>query len=134
MMRTTMQKIGFSKYLARLFYAIAATDKKVHEIEIRSLKKFIRRNWPELLEQKNNTQSDQIYQIELEFDRLAVENSDPNKCFEEFVKYKLVNQEYFTQEIMELIWETANSIALAFSGKNKSELILLAKLKMNLQQ
>jgi hypothetical protein len=133
-MKTTLQNIGYSKNLAGLFYAIAATDKRVHETEIRSLKKLIRTAWPKLLEPKNNEQFDQIYQIELEFDRLVNENSDVKTCFDAFVNFKKENQKLFTDEIKELIWETANSIALSFSGKNKSELILLTKLKMNLLQ
>ena len=133
-MKTTMKRIGFCKNLARLFYAIAATDKRVHTTEIRSLKKRIRTDWPELIGQENDGHSDRLCQIEFEFDRLVEENSDPNRCFEDFVNFKSDNQEEFTQEIREMIWKTANSIALSFSGKNKSEMILLTKLKMNLLQ
>ena len=133
-MNTSMHKIGFSKIMAGLFYAIAAADKTVHETEIRSLKKLVRINWPEILEHKDEEQFNQLYQIELEFDRLVEEKSDPQTCFDAFVNFKGANQEQFSQDIKELIWKTANSIALAFSGKNKSELIHLAKLKMNLQQ
>ena len=132
-MKTTMKKVGFSKSLAGLFYAIAASDKRVHETEIRSLKKLIRTSWSELLEKNNYEHTDQIYQMELEFDRLVKENSDPFKCFDEFVNFKEENQELFTRDINILIWKTANAITYAFSGKNKSELILLTKLKMNLQ-
>ena len=133
-MKSTMHKIGFSKNLAKVYYAIAASDKKVHETEMRSLKKQIRTSWTNLYDQKTNLQFDPLYQMELEFDRLVEEQPDPDKCFNDFVNYKLVNQEHFDQSIKELIWKTANAIALAFSGKNKSELILLTKLKMNLQQ
>jgi hypothetical protein len=133
-MNTTMQKIEFSKNLARLFYAIAASDKRVRKTEIKTLKKLIWTDWSDLLDSKNNKQFDQHYQIELEFDRLVEEQPDPNNCFDDFVNYKLANQEQFNQNILELIWKTANSIAISFSGKNKSELILLTKLKMNLQQ
>jgi len=129
-----MQQIGFSKNLARIFYALAAADKRVHEAEMRTLKNLIRTAWPKLLKKKNELQSDQLYQIELEFDRLVEESSDPNNCFDEFVYFMKENREQFSQEIKELIWETANAIVHSFSGKNKSELILLTKLKMNLQQ
>lgn len=133
-MNALTQKVSFSKNLARLFYAIAATDKRVHEAEVRSMKRLIQTSWSDILEQKNNEPIDQIYQIELEFKRLVEENSDPIECFNDFIDFKEKNQAQFDQDINELIWKTSNAIVHAFSGKNKSELILLTKLKMNLQQ
>lgn len=133
-MSTTMQNIDFNKNLARLFYAIAASDKRVHETEIRSLKKLLRTCWIDILNNNSDSEYDQLYQIELEFDRLVEEHSDPIKCFDDFVDFRYKNQEFFSREILKLIWKTANTIALSFSGRNKSELILLTKLKLNLQQ
>ena len=55
-------------------------------------------------------------------------------CFKEFLEYKNEHTYFFTDTIKQLILKTANAIAAAFAGKNKSELIMLAKLDMELKK
>ena len=129
-----MKKKDFNKSLACLFYAIAAADKKVHEKEVVAFEKIIRSSWSDALIDANSGYTDQHYQVEKEFHRLVDKKSDPQRCFDDFMNFMISNQELFPDNIKKLIWKTANTIAIALSGMNKSELILLTKLKMILQQ
>jgi hypothetical protein len=133
MKATTGKEIKFFQILGKLFYSIAASDKKVHDSEVKVLKKIVRSKW--IIENRNEDeyQTNPDYQIEFIFDWLVKNNMDPVECFKDFIFYKNKHEKEFTMEIRKLIWETANAIANAFAGKNKSEVILLAKLKLNLQ-
>ena len=77
--------------------------------------------------------TDAAYQIEVVFDWFDYEQLDANDCFESFADYKKENPRLFTKERKDLIWNTANAIASSFAGKNKSEVIMLSKLKMLLE-
>ena len=129
-----MKKMDFTKCLACLFYAIAAADKRVHEKEVAAFEKIIRSSWSDSLIIANKGHTEQHYQVEKEFHRLVEKKSDPQRCFDDFVNFMTSNPEIFPDNVKKLIWKTANSIAIALSGMNKSELILLTKLKMFLQQ
>ena len=133
-MKKAMKKTDFTKSLACLFYAIAAADKRVHEKEVAVFEKIIRSSWSDSLIEANSGHTDQHYQVEKEFHRLLDKKSDPQRCFDDFLNFMISNQELFPDNIRKLIWKTVNSIAIALSGMNKSELILLTKLKMILQQ
>ena len=122
-MKAISQDALFYQSLGRLFYAIAASDKKVHETEIKTLKRIAKKIWTQDMDQ-----------IEFIFDWLSKNDEDPFICFNDFVTYKKDHEKGFTLSIKKLIWETANLISNAVSGKNKSELILLSKLKLNLQE
>jgi hypothetical protein len=129
-----MKKMDFTKSLACLFYAIAASDKRVHEKEVAAFEKVIRSSWSDSPIITNRGHTDQHYQVEKEFHKLVEKKSDPQRCFDDFVNFMTTNNEIFPDNIRKLIWKAANSIAIALSGMNKSELILLTKLKMILQQ
>ena len=80
-------------------------------------------------------QVDAAYQIDTVFDWLNCEGGlKADTCFEEFKSFKVVHESLFTKERKQLIWKTCNEIANSFSGKNKSEIIILARLKMVLEQ
>ena len=70
------------------------------------------------------------HKIEIVFDWFDYEHLDADDCFESFKNYYVDNQSLFTAERKKLIWETADTIASSFSGKNKAELIMLAKIKL----
>ncbi|HNP68862.1 MAG TPA: hypothetical protein PKH16_13225 [Aequorivita sp.] len=119
--------------MGELFYAIAAADKVVRKAEYDILKNIVAEQWKNLDDYEDPFHSDAAYQIEVVFDWFDYEQLDASDCFESFADYKKENPKLFTKERKDLIWKTANAIASSFAGKNKSEVIMLAKLKMLLE-
>ncbi len=126
-------QLVFYQKMGELFYAIAAADKVVREAEFKALKDIVTEKWKNLDDYQDPFHTDAAYQIEVVFDWFDYEQLDANDCFDSFADYKKDNPKLFTEERKKLIWETANSIADAFAGKNKSELIMLAKLEKTLK-
>jgi hypothetical protein len=120
--------------MGELFYAIAATDKVVRKEEYDTLKNIVQDEWKNLDEYEDPFHTDAAYQIEVVFDWFDYEQLDANECFESFADYKKENPRLFTKERKDLIWKTANAIASSFAGKNKSELVMLAKLNILLKE
>lgn len=130
------EKIGNELYqnLGKLFYAIAMADKKVVPEEIEKLKDDVRKYWLSVDDIEDEFGTDAAYQIEIVFDWLQEEELESQLYFEEFMDFFKAHPSKFNDRIKELIWVTADDIASSFAGKNKSELIFLAKLKMLLQK
>lgn len=123
----------FYQKMGELFYAIAAADKVVRKAEYQSLKNIVVAQWKDLDDYKDSFGTYAAYQIEVVFNWFDYEQLDSKDCFESFADYKKENPKLFSKERKELIWKTANVLAASFSGKNKDELIMLAKLKSLLQ-
>ena len=124
--------INFYQNIAKLFYAIAAADKVVHTEEFKTLKECVSSEWLAVDDTEDEYKSDAAFQIEIVFDWLAEEQPDAETCFNEFIAYKNEHKYFFTQEMNSLILKTAAMITSAFSGQNKSELIMLSKLSIEL--
>ncbi|WP_299114589.1 hypothetical protein [uncultured Winogradskyella sp.] len=110
------------KNIGKLFYAISASDKVIKTIEFKALKKSLDTQW------RNDYTKAQINAIIDSFLFLKDCYASPNICFNEFSKYKEEHEWLFTTKLKNLIFNTSCSIASSFASKNKSELILLAKL------
>lgn len=126
--------ISFYQNLAKLFYAIAASDNMVRDEEFNALKELIKHKWQSVFDKENNHKININHQIEIVFKRLVIEKRDAYSCYDEFITYKKVHNYFFTPELNSLILKTAGVIAAAFSSQNKSELIMLAKLSMELKK
>jgi len=126
-------EIAFYQKIGELFYAVAASDKVVRKAEYDALKELVRLEWSKLDHTKDEFDTDAVYQMEIVFDWFDYERMGADECFNNFENYVKENPELFTPDRNKLIVNTANAIASSFSGKNKAELILLAKLKMLLQ-
>ncbi|WP_452228062.1 MULTISPECIES: hypothetical protein [unclassified Lacinutrix] len=121
----------FFKNLGKLFYAIAASDKKVEVLEIESLKEIIQSQWLPMA----SLDPVAVQQIESTFNTLQEEDyQNTEALYQDFVTYKKEETHLFTNSIKSLILQTSNAIASSFSGRNKSELIMLAKLEMELKK
>lgn len=130
---TEKPQIAFYQKVGELFYAVAASDKVVREVEYKALKKLVRETWSKYDNSLDDFDSQAIYQMEIVFDWFDYERMDAEACFESFENYVKEHPKLFTEKRKELIFQTANKIADAFSGKNKSELIMLGKLHLLLQ-
>lgn len=133
----TQKKLTLTFYqnLGKLFYAIAASDGSVRDIEFDKLKTFVKKQWLNVDDIDDAFDTDAAYQIEIVFDWLN--NGDElnvQACYNDFITYKNDQSHLFTDEVKKLILKTASSIAYAFSGINKAELIMLAKLNIELKK
>ncbi len=120
--------------LGELFYAIAAVDKKVHKKEFDALRHLVTEKWKGLDNFEDPFGADAVYQMEIVFSWYDYEGRDAWECFENFRDFKKTHEHLFTKQRNEFILKTASAIANAFSGKNKSELIMLVKLERLLQE
>jgi hypothetical protein len=127
---TEKPEITFYQKVGELFYAVAASDKIVRKAEYEALKQLVRTKWSELDHTTDNFNTEAIYQMEIVFDWFDYERMGADECFNNFENYVREHPEAFTAERKKLIMETANAIASSFSGKNKAELILLARLEL----
>ena len=126
--------VQFYQKLGKLFYAIAAVDKNVREVEYEKLKEIVRSEWLAVDDFLDDFHTDAAYQIEAVFDwLLAQESIDADVWYTDFIEFKNEHKQLFPKHIKALILKTANAIAASFLGKNKSELILLARLEMDLK-
>lgn len=128
-MKTTERSLEFYQALGKLFYAFAAIDRVVRAEEIETLKELIVEEWVALDEKTDEFGSDASFQIKAVFDWLQDIEAKPESCFESFKIYKEANEKHFNPQINALIFKTADKITYAFAGKNKAEVMLLAKLK-----
>lgn len=128
------KKNGMYQNLGKLFYAIAMADKNVRPKEVTALQEAVRKQWLDVDEVEDEFGTDAAYQIEIVFDWLQNEESDSDTYFREFQDFFKENRSLFTKRIRGQTYKTARAIAVSFAGANKSELILLSKLKMLLGQ
>lgn len=130
-----INNIEFYQNLGKLFYAIAASDKEVREEELLKLKETVKKAWLTSNIVQNDFKAEAEHSIINTFKWLNQENEyDAEACFKSFINFKKNHELLFTKELNSLILKTANSIASSFSGKNKSELIMLAKLNLELNK
>lgn len=135
MKNSKYNNIEFYQNLGKLFYAIASSDKKVKKIEFDTLKDIVTAEWCSLDEFEDEFNSDAAFQIEIVFGWLDINKSyNANQAFQKFIDYKKEHQRAFTSLVNQRIMKTARSIAASFSGVNKSELIMLAKLEIELKK
>lgn len=119
--------------IGKLFYAVAMADKKIEEEEIATLKTDILQRWYNLESKPNGLVLDGHQEIITVFIQLQNTNAESDSCFMEFREFFNEHQNIFNTDLRKLIWDTAQAVASSFAKKNKSELILLAKLKMLLE-
>ncbi|MCB9251744.1 MAG: hypothetical protein H6605_04715 [Flavobacteriales bacterium] len=121
--------ILFYQHLANVFYALAASDKKVREEELLELKKIIRTDWVKVEDSHDEFGTDLAYHIEIVFEWLMENDWNNEQILEDFRKFKESNSELFTDDIKQLILTTSNNIAGAFFGINKAESAFIGNLK-----
>ena len=135
MENTVRFSVQFYQKLGKLFYAIAAADNVVRKAEYHKLKEIVKTEWLTVDDFEDDFHTDAAYQIEVVFDWLNNEQKlDAKIWFEDFMEFKEEHPQLFNDQVKKLILKTANAIAASFSGKNKSELIMLARLNIKLKK
>lgn len=126
--------IHFYQQLGKVFYSIATVDKIIRKEEFAQLKKIVKKEWLPLEDSLTEFGDDSAYQIEIVFDWLVANGWDSEQVIPDFKFFRNEHQHLFTPEINALILKTANAIATSFSGKNKSEHVLISQLNSILLQ
>ena len=122
------------QHIGYLLFAVAASDKNIDEKEVNVLKLLVKNNWLNLDDANDSFGSDAAYQIEIVFDWLVEADWESDTCFTKFEDYYKEHSNLFSEDIKSLIIKIASTIAESYAGKNKSELIILAKIKTLLKQ
>ena len=130
--RQTM--IHFYQQLGKLFYSLASVDNNVHEEEMAQLKQIVKKKWLPLENSLSEFGDDAGYQIEIVFDWLVENDWNIGKIIPDFEIFKKEHPHLFTPQVNDLILKTAKAITNSFSGKNKSESILIDQLRGVLYQ
>lgn len=121
----------FYQALGKLFYAMASADAVVKEEELIKLKAVLDKDWF-TVEGFNTHAKDTVIQT---FEWLNHDNEyDAEICYHSFINFKKANEAMFDDQIKSLILKTAGKIASSFNNQNKSELIMLAKLNLELKK
>ena len=133
-MRTEMKPSeNIFRALGKLFYAIAAVDHRVHLQEFEILGTIIsKEHFPD--NNKEATHSTNSSEIIESFYSILQEKIPAYDAFKEFVSYKQANEHEFSPQMKKWIWKIADKICYSFAAKNKSEVIILSKLKSTLQE
>ncbi len=127
--------INLFNAIGKLFYAMAAVDKNVHPRELQTISDLMER------EVGNGTifGRDTTFWINSKvimksFYSMVKAKTPSYNAFKEFISYKQTHEHEFTPAIKTWIWQIADKISYSFAGKNKSEVIMLSKLKNVLQE
>lgn len=133
MEKVSTPELLFYQKLGELFYAIAASDKIICEAEYRVLTQLVEEEWKRMDYYEDTFKRDAAYQISIVFEWFDYERMDADDCFESFVGYYNNHKSLFSVKRKKLILKTVRKIASAFSGINKSELIMVTKLQLLFQ-
>ena len=97
------------------------------------LKTVISDKWPQQSTPGEGLILDSHHGILAAFKEMGITGAKSDDCFLAFQLFFSENKSLFSQELKKLIWDTAQAIASSYAKKNKSELVLLAKLRILLQ-
>jgi hypothetical protein len=124
----------FYQNLGKLFYAMAAIDNNVRAEELDKLKDVVKKEWLTTNFIDDDFKKNAEQSIINTFKWLHDDNEyNAETCYNSFLTFKKEHESFFTEDMNTLILKTARAIAAAFSKVNKSELMLLAKLDMELK-
>ena len=120
--------------VCKLFFAIGISDSRMQEIEqamvIKAIKDYcdLRKKDAQLVDNSTGAIEEDIFR--------AISIKDPNawELFKDFEDYYINNKVEFSEKAKQWITATANGIGSSFSGKNKSELVMLARLSLLFKQ
>ncbi|GAL01683.1 hypothetical protein JCM19314_1836 [Nonlabens ulvanivorans] len=125
---------SFYHNLGKLFYAVAFCDKKIAPKEFKTLQVYVEKFWLQYDELTDILGGDAAHLIEIVFEGVQFFNESADDMYQSFVSYKNEQPQLYNEQVSRLILETAKAIAYSYSKLNKSELIILHKLEIELNQ
>jgi RNAse (barnase) inhibitor barstar len=125
---------AFYHHLGKLFYAVAFSDKTVHEEEFKTLQNYIQEFWVDYDDLNDALDGDAALLIEIVFEGVQFFEENAADMYEAFVRYKNEQPQLFNRQVNLLIVETARGIAYSYAGLNKSESIMINNLELELNR
>lgn len=130
-MQRDKYKVFFQK-TGKILFAIAMADKKIAPQEYEALQIIIHEELKSSYLKEDEIRH--ITQLKYAFDWMIENPKKIDDILAEYKEFKNENRALFTTEIKDFIYKTANRIAGSFANKNKSELIVLAKIHLILKE
>jgi len=106
----------------------------VREEESLILQQYVQKYWLDYDHLTDVFDSDAAHLITIVFEGVHAFEETPEAMYDAFVTYKNEQPHLFTERANSLILATARAIAHAYAGINKSELVILHKLDMELNR
>jgi replication initiation and membrane attachment protein DnaB len=125
---------AFYHNLGKLFYAVAFADKTVREEEVDTLHEYVEKYWLDYDDLEDVFDSDAAHLIEIVFEGVQAFEETSKDMFDAFVSYKNEQPHLFTEKVNQLILETSKAIAYSYAGINKSELVMISQLEIELNR
>lgn len=132
-MGTPNYKAFFQK-TGKVLSVIAMADNELHPDEYQTLEALTLQQWNLINDADNKEFLKHIGQMKNAFDHLIKYPQTAEDILEEYQEFKQQYPELFTPKLVDFVYKSAHSIASSFAGKNKSELVLLAKLHFVLKK
>lgn len=126
---------AFFQKTGKVLSAIAMADNQLQPEEYQMLEALTLQQWDLTINDTNNNEClKHISQMKNAFDHLIKYPHTAEDILEEYQEFKQQHPELFTPKLKAFVYKTAHSIAASFADKNKSELVLLAKLHFVLKK
>jgi glycosidase len=124
----------FYHNLGKLFYAVAFADKTVRKEEVETLREYVKKHWLSYDDLKDVFDSDAAHLIEIVFEGVQAFEETSKDMLNAFISYKNQQPHLFTEKVNQLIIETSKAIAYSYAGINKSELVIISQLEIELNR
>ncbi len=111
----------FYKELGNLFYAIAASDKKIGPGEIKKLDEEVQYGWRHYDKSSDRFGTDRAFLIEFEFETMEDEMVSAKDAFKSFEDYFLEFQDKINEQTRKRIFNSAKHIAESVHKINAAE-------------
>jgi len=125
---------AFYHNLGKLFYAVAFADKTVRKEEVETLREYVKKHWLSYDDLKDVFDSDAAHLIEIVFEGVQAFEETSQDMLDAFISYKNQQPHLFTEKVNQLIIETSKAIAYSYAGINKSELVIISQLEIELNR
>lgn len=122
-MEGVLEKDQFYSCLAHLYYAVIVVDKRVEVEEKKRIKDLVEKYWSIDFDHQNG--QDIIFST---LKRLFKEKPKSEEAYSVFCDFFHKNKALFTDKLKRNILDTSDKIAQSFSGRNKSESVLISRL------
>ncbi len=120
---------NFYKHLGILCFAVASADKKITAAETERFIEVINEHWKSLEDSTDEFGTDAVFAAESVFDWQIESFVTAEEAYNTFCQYATDNKSMYTPTVKIKLLQTAEAIASAFSGKNKSEVVMLSRLQ-----
>ncbi|HRD54335.1 MAG TPA: hypothetical protein PKY96_16975 [Flavobacteriales bacterium] len=112
-----------------LLYSIAASDKHVAPAEAEQLKREVRQQWLPLEDSRDDLGVDAAHYVGFGFDHAVSEGMPAEAAFSRFKEQFMAAPGSYDDGVRRLIRSSSAAIAGATAGRNKSELVQLARVE-----